>query len=118
MKSTELKQNLKHHWRAVAIAASLLLHFGNGSLGQNVLPSVAGLPPCGTKHVFQSLALAPLVAQLSTDSLTVHVIPLVFHVVHLGAPTGQAENISDAQLQSAVDALNEDFRKSPGSNGD
>ena len=57
-------------------------------------------------------------AQLSTDSLTVQVIPLVFHVVHLGAPTGQAENISDAQIQSAVDALNEDFRKTPGSNGD
>ena len=46
------------------------------------------------------------------------VIPVVFHVIHAGSPYGQDENISDAQIQSAIVALNEDFRKVPGSNGD
>lgn len=102
----------------MALAASLLVLCGQMSVGQTTVPLATSLSPCGTEHVFQPSFPGPVVVQLSTDSLTVHVIPLVFHVVHLGAPTGQAENISDAQIQSAVDALNEDFRKTPGSNGD
>ena len=46
------------------------------------------------------------------------VIPVVFHVIHKGSSYGEFENISDAQIQSAIVALNEDFRKIPGSNGD
>lgn len=102
----------------MALAASLLLLCGSGCTGQTVAPSGMGLPPCGTQHVFQPSTLQALTAPLRSDSLSVHVVPLVFHVVHLGAPVGQAENISDAQIHSAVDALNEDFRKIPGSNGD
>ncbi|MFN5318578.1 MAG: M43 family zinc metalloprotease [Bacteroidia bacterium] len=37
----------------------------------------------------------------------VYTIPVVFHVVY----QNQTENISDAQLQSQLDVLNEDFRK-------
>jgi hypothetical protein len=37
----------------------------------------------------------------------VYTIPVVFHVVY----QNQTENISDAQLQSQIDVLNEDFRK-------
>lgn len=48
----------------------------------------------------------------------VYVIPTVFHVIHLGEPVGSGTNISDEQLYSAVVALNEDFRKIPGTNGD
>ena len=44
--------------------------------------------------------------QLSTQS-TVVTIPVVVHVVYNTA----AQNISDAQVQSQIDALNEDFRK-------
>jgi PKD repeat protein len=43
----------------------------------------------------------------SRQSGTVYVIPVVFHIVHNYGP----ENISDAQVLSAVDILNEDFRK-------
>ena len=39
-------------------------------------------------------------------------------VIHRGSPVGVEENISDAQILSAVHALNEDFRKVEGSNGD
>jgi len=50
-----------------------------------------------------------------SDILTV---PLVIHVIHTGEPIGVGSNISDEQIYSAVDALNEDFRKVAGSNGD
>lgn len=50
----------------------------------------------------------------SGDSLAAHkstqvlyTIPVVFHIIHLGGP----ENISDAQIQSAIDILNRDFNK-------
>ena len=52
------------------------------------------------------------------DTAQVITIPLVFHVVHLGEPLGEGTNISYEQLQSAVVALNEDFRKIEGTNGD
>lgn len=45
-------------------------------------------------------------------------IPVVVHIVHEGEPVGQGSNISDEQIFSAITALNEDFRKEPGSNGD
>lgn len=43
-----------------------------------------------------------------------YVIPVVVHVVH----NGGTENITDAQIQSQIDALNEDFRKIAGTAGD
>lgn len=38
---------------------------------------------------------------------TIYTIPVVFHVLHLNG----SENISDAQIQDAVNILNRDFRK-------
>lgn len=49
-----------------------------------------------------------------TTSSHVMVIPVVVHVIH----NGGTENISDAQVQSQIDVLNEDFRKITGTNGD
>jgi PKD repeat protein len=54
----------------------------------------------------------------ATRSSTVYTIPIVVHVLHTGEPVGTGSNISDAQIQSAIDALNEDYRKVPGTNGD
>ena len=42
------------------------------------------------------------------------VIPVVVHVIH----NGGTENITDAQIQSQIQVLNEDFRKLSGTNGD
>lgn len=42
------------------------------------------------------------------------IIPVVVHVIH----NGGAENITDAQIQSQIQVLNEDFRKISGTNGD
>lgn len=47
-----------------------------------------------------------------------YTIPLVVHVIHLGEAIGTSTNISDAQIFSAITALNDDFRKVAGSNGD
>ena len=93
-----------------------------------------GLPPCGTDMAHHALASAsPAYLANKTafdaawcqdatlavsDSLEVYTVPLVVHVIHRGAPIGVEENISDAQILSAVHALNEDFRKVAGSNGD
>lgn len=41
----------------------------------------------------------------------VYTIPVVFHVIHKGENIGSGTNISDAQLQSAIDALNRDYRR-------
>jgi PKD repeat protein len=48
----------------------------------------------------------------------VYTIPVVVHVIHEGEPLGTGSNISDEQVLSAIVALNEDFRKIPGTNGD
>lgn len=48
-----------------------------------------------------------------TASSSVKRIPVVVHIIH----NGGTENISDAQVQSQIDVLNEDFRKIIGTNG-
>jgi hypothetical protein len=44
-------------------------------------------------------------------------IPVVVHVIHNGEPIGTGANISDAQVISQIQVLNEDFRRIVGSNG-
>ncbi len=51
-------------------------------------------------------------------SVLVYTIPVVVHVFHSGEAVGTGVNISDAQIQSAINGLNEDYRKEPGTNGD
>lgn len=38
-------------------------------------------------------------------------IPVIVHVVHNGQPVGSGPNISQAQVQSQIDVLNEDYRR-------
>lgn len=42
---------------------------------------------------------------------SVRTIPIVFHIIHNGDAVGQNENISQAQVNSQITVLNEDFRK-------
>jgi hypothetical protein len=44
-------------------------------------------------------------------------IPVVVHVIHNGEPIGTGANISDAQVLSQIQVLNEDFRRLAGTNG-
>jgi len=52
------------------------------------------------------------------DTAQILRIPVVFHVVHVGEAEGDSTNISDEQIFSAISALNDDFRKVPGTSGD
>ena len=47
----------------------------------------------------------------TTDEI--YLVPVVVHVIHLGEAIGTGTNISDAQINSSIDALNRDFRKLP-----
>ena len=50
---------------------------------------------------------------------TVYTIPVVVHVLHLGEAEGTGSNISDAQIQSSIDNLNDFYRGlTPGSSVD
>lgn len=59
-------------------------------------------------------ARKPATKQSQTASSHFKMIPVVVHVIH----NGGIENISNAQIQSQIDVLNEDFGKISGSPGD
>lgn len=69
--------------------------------------------------------LAPLVADYKAKQATateeeknvVLQIPVVVHVLHNGEPIGTAPNITDAQIWSQIQVLNEDFRRMLGTRG-
>ncbi|MFK7904619.1 MAG: M43 family zinc metalloprotease [Chitinophagales bacterium] len=42
---------------------------------------------------------------------TLYTLPVVVHIIHNGEAVGTGSNISEAQVQSQIDVLNEDFRK-------
>lgn len=93
--------------------------------------------PCGFDHIHEHLlSIDPEYARRVADNEKlmdqilngaavtipqtgpVYTVPVVVHVIHLGEALGTGSNISDAQVQSAITALNEDFRKMTGTNGD
>lgn len=53
---------------------------------------------------------------IQTQSVVV-TIPVIVHVIHNGEAEGTGMNISQAQIQSQIDVLNEDYRKKPGTPG-
>jgi len=85
-----------------------------------------GLAPCyfdeytNNKTIFkaneeiQKGVQAILANNKKAPSDTIKIIPIVVHVIH----NGGAENISETQIQSQIDVLNEDYGKLPGTNGD
>ena len=72
--------------------------------------------------------IAPLVnkqtalrASSKTVAATIIKIPVVVHVIHSGQAIGTAPNITDAQVESQITVLNQDFRRkigTPGFNSD
>ncbi|MFZ6025868.1 MAG: hypothetical protein ACOYVG_15605 [Bacteroidota bacterium] len=48
--------------------------------------------------------------RLITPNATI-IIPVVVHVLHRGEAVGVGRNINNAQIQSQIDVLNEDFRR-------
>ncbi|MGB1207423.1 MAG: PKD domain-containing protein, partial [Chitinophagales bacterium] len=79
----------------------------------------------GTKESFEENLSRVIEERQATAHLRmgeIRVMPIIFHVIHgAGTNVGTAENISQAQIQSQVDVLNEDFRRitgTPGFNND
>lgn len=56
--------------------------------------------------------------QFRSETEEVITIPVVVHVVHNGEPVGEGANISQAQIQSQIDVLNEDYRRAGGGAND
>lgn len=48
----------------------------------------------------------------------IYTLPVVVHIIHNGEGYGVGTNITDEQIVSAIDAMNDDFRHVSGSNGD
>lgn len=53
----------------------------------------------------------------SKTAATIITIPVVVHVIHNGQAIGTAPNINDAQVQSQITILNQDFRRMLGTPG-
>jgi len=100
----------------------LTLFFAGSSIAQEPLDT----SPCyfdqhtnnqSIRQAEQKIAKAVqnnLAAQGVEASHDVRTVPVVVHVIHQGG----VENISQAQVQSQIQIINEDFGKFPGSNGD
>lgn len=72
-----------------------------------------------SKEQFESW-LAPLVQQAKTNKSqngNVITIPVVVHVIHSGQNLGSYPNITDAQVVSQINVLNDDYRKALGTAG-
>jgi PKD repeat protein len=67
-------------------------------------------------------SLSDLIKQMRTGSIPksneILTIPVVVHIIHKGEAVGSGTNISDEQIWSAINGLNEDYRKMAGTNGD
>lgn len=63
--------------------------------------------------IFQKLMESPSSGQESfnVDNITPYQIPVVVHIVHNGEDVGVGSNISESQILSQIEVLNEDFRK-------
>lgn len=63
-----------------------------------------------TQNYINSVNNGNNTARLITPNATI-IIPVVVHVLHRGEAVGVGRNISDVQIQSQIDVLNEDFRR-------
>ena len=61
-------------------------------------------------HTQQLLQNATVTRSGGVNRGVIYTIPLVFHIMHSGEAIGDSTNISDAQIQSCIAALNRDFR--------
>lgn len=69
------------------------------------------LPSCSEEEAMMELE------EITEKEPFIYRIPVVVHVVHNGEPVGTGPNISQAQVESQIEVLNEDFRRIAGTNG-
>lgn len=72
----------------------------------------AAYPELGTLDQFEEWLQGNIIdAQGFAKTEISYTLPVVVHVIHNGQSIGSGMNISDAQIKSQIDVLNEDFRK-------
>ncbi len=104
------------------ITSILILFIAFQAIGQRKCATVEYMNQLGnteTKDVLENWIRQKQLASPSSglksfnaEALTVYQIPVVVHIVHKGEEIGVGSNISDAQILSQIEAINEDFRKS------
>jgi hypothetical protein len=68
-------------------------------------------PPCQEFETWLAQKIAERNADPNQDPQAVYNIPCIVHVIHSGQSIGSGTNISQNQVNSQYDVLNEDFRK-------
>ncbi len=59
----------------------------------------------------QRVALRPLKTGRTQETQAAYLIPVVVHIIHNGEATGTGTNLSDAQILSQINVLNEDYQR-------
>ena len=134
-----IKLNLKGRFRAVGkvIFSSLFIVFmmsANQVISQGTSEKYnAEIIECASDMIHQRMLMEDQgyrqrheTMERSIESQSIHsedqrmviyTIPVVVHIIHTGENIGTGANITDAQVQSAINALNEDYRRMQGTNG-
>jgi len=100
-----------------AIVSTALIHAQHTEPARALSSEEPGIS-CASDFIHQAAMLRYDFSTAGPSRRTAVTIPLVVHIMHTGEDEGIGSNISDEQIQSAVDGLNEDFRKMAGTNGD
>lgn len=80
-------------------------------------PQLGSLADFERELQLKMIALKKQMANNRTAAATVITIPVIVHVVHNGETVGTGRNISQAQVQSQLAVLNEDYRRKAGTRG-
>ncbi|MDN5211139.1 choice-of-anchor J domain-containing protein [Fulvivirgaceae bacterium BMA12] len=112
-----------YNWRFFAVLTILVFASPLSVLGQKRCSTMEyeayrrnQNPKMETSKIFENWLVKRIAHKKFTTpgaktSAAVVTIPVVVHVVHMGEPVGQGSNISDAQIISQIEVLNEDFRR-------
>lgn len=117
---------------SLLVSAQDHVHFGLGSYNDRAEEQCAHTvihdrmmaedPAYANEQTLREAQLAEMVAQYEAGFMPkddeILTIPVVVHIVHKGEAYGTATNITDEQVWSAINGLNEDFRKMAGTWGD
>lgn len=68
-------------------------------------------------ETWMQTGLAKNATQSAEKQGVIYTIPIIVHVIHNGEAVGNGTNISQAQVNSQIDVLNEDFRRILGTPG-
>ena len=115
-----IKFNIAKHinMNKIFTTLSLSLLFFVGAIAQITNKESTIIRKCGSPKVnpsyeeaFQGMMQKHQQFANNKKALTVYNIPVIFHIIHSGQAVGTTYNISQAQVNSQINILNQDFRK-------